>query len=113
MKAIARVLAILTALALPGALGTAASASPQSDGPKVSSPAPAAGHDVRCDAGPGRQVDCADPGTPAADLPVPAAGPSLADRAAPPALALFGLLAGTLAVAATWLRRPRRPRRAT
>lgn len=114
MKAIARVLVTATALATLSALGTAANASPQVDGAKVSRPAPAAGHDqgYRCDAGHGPQVDCADPGTPAAGVPVPVASPSLADRAARPALALFGLLAGTLVAAAAWLRRQRRPREA-
>jgi len=114
MKAIARVLVTATALAALSALGTAASASPQVDSPKVSSSAPAAGHDqgLRCNAWPGPQVDCADQGAPAADLPVPAAIPSLADRATRPALALFALLAGTLVMAATWLRRHRRPREA-
>ncbi len=114
MKAIARVLVTATALAVLGTLGTAASASPQVDSPKVSSPAPAAGHGqgVSCNGQPGPQVDCADQGTPAADLPVPAASPSVADRAARPAPALFALLAGTLVAAAAWLRRHRRPREA-
>jgi hypothetical protein len=112
MKAIARVLVTATALATLSALGTAANASPQVDGPKVSRPAPAASQGYRCDAGHGPQVDCADPGTPAAGAPVPVASPSLADRAARPALALFGLLAGTLVAAAAWLRRQRRPREA-
>ena len=113
MKAIARVLVTATALAALSTLGTA-SASPQVDSPKVSNSPPAAGHDqsFRCNAEPGPQVDCADQGAPAADLPVPAASPSVADRAARPVLALFGLLAGTLVVAATWLRRHRRPREA-
>jgi hypothetical protein len=115
MKAIARVLVTATALAVLGTVGTAASASPQVESPKASSSVTAAGHDqgFMCNAGPGPQVDCADQGAPAADLPVPAASPSApADRAARPVLALFGLLAGTLVVAAAWLRRHRRPREA-
>jgi hypothetical protein len=114
MKAITRVLVTTAALAVLSALGTAASASPQVDSPKAGSPSAAAGHDqsLKCNAGPGAQVDCADQGAPAAYLPVPAASPSLADRAARPALALFALLAGTLVAAAGWLRRHRRPREA-
>jgi hypothetical protein len=113
MKAIARVIVTAAALAALGTLGTEASASPQVDSPKVGSPAPAASHDqgYRCNAQPGPQVDCAEQGAPTADQPVPAATPSLADRATPPALALFGLLAATL-VAATWRRRPGRRRQA-
>jgi hypothetical protein len=115
MRLIARALVTATALAVLSMLGPAATASSpaQDERPQLTTAEHRAGQVTggRCGSGHGPQVDCkeASPsagGAPSGDVTAPA------DRATRPALALLGLLAGTLVTATAWMRRYRRPREA-